>query len=142
MLAIEALTPVLLGLDALTLGLFTVIGAEKAQLAHLPAGSVVFLGVATAVGGTVLRDLILGDPPDIAQPGPINAVAPLIGASLLALLAALGLPRLVIQIATVATVTAIRLLGLWRRWQAPVPIDLTKRLTVPVPTRPRRRRKS
>src|SRR6185437_108118 len=84
--ALSRLTPILLGLDALSLGLFTVIGAEKAQLAHLPAGTVIFLGVVTAVGGSVIRDVFLNEPLDIMQTGPINAVATLVGACVLALL--------------------------------------------------------
>ena len=81
------LTGLLVVLDAVTLGFFTVIGAQKAQLAGLPSASVVFIGTATAVGGAVIRDVLLAQRADIVQPGPYNAVAALIGASLLAVLA-------------------------------------------------------
>src|SRR4029453_7994930 len=50
-------------LDALLLGLWTVMGAEKALVYQLPIPSVVFLGVVTATGGGVLRDLLSGSAP-------------------------------------------------------------------------------
>ena len=43
---LSRLTGLLVVLDAATLGLFTVIGAQKAQLAGLPSASVVFIGTA------------------------------------------------------------------------------------------------
>src|SRR3954468_10268110 len=47
---LSRLTGLLVVLDAVTLGFFTVIGAQKAQLAGLPNASVVFIGTLTAVG--------------------------------------------------------------------------------------------
>ncbi len=121
-------TGLLTGLDALTLGFFTVIGAQKAQTAGLPVASVVFLGVATAVGGAVIRDVLLAQRADIVQPGPYNAVAALIGASLLAVLSGpLDLPLLPVAAATIALVAGLRLLSVRRGWSAPVAIDLPLR---------------
>ncbi|SCX40570.1 Uncharacterized membrane protein YeiH [Klenkia marina] len=112
-------------LDALSLGFFTVIGAQKAQLAGLPVASVVFLGVATAVGGAVIRDVLLAQRADIVQPGPYNAVAALIGASVLAVLSGpLDLPLLPVAGMTIALVAGLRLLSVHRGWSAPVAIDL------------------
>lgn len=127
--ALSRLTPILLGLDALSLGLFTVIGAEKAQLAHLPAGSVVFLGVVTAVGGSVIRDVFINEPLDIMQPGPITAVAALVGACVLVVMAGpVHAPRVATELTTIGVTFGLRLLALVRRWQAPVALDLPERL--------------
>jgi uncharacterized membrane protein YeiH len=126
---ISRLNGVMITLDALTLGLFTVIGAEKAQLAGLPGASVVFLGVVTAVGGGIIRDILLGQVPDIAKPGPINAAAALIGASLVPLLAGpFEVPRIPADLIVITVVSVLRLLAVWRGWEAPVPVDLTPRL--------------
>ena len=76
---LSRLDPLLVALDALTLGLFTVIRAQKAQLAGLPSASVVFIGTPTAVGGAVIRDVLLAQRADMVQPGPYNAVAALLG---------------------------------------------------------------
>ena len=83
---LSRLTGLLVVLDAVTLGFFTVIGAQKAELAGLPSASVVFIGTLTAVGGAVIRDVLLAQRADIVQPGPYNAVAALIGATALTVL--------------------------------------------------------
>ena len=102
---LSRLTGLLVVLDAVTLGFFTVIGAQKAQLAGLPSASVVFIGTVTAVGGAVIRDVLLAQRADIVQPGPYNAVA-----------------------ATVIVLVAVlRVLSVWRGWEAPVAVDLPQR---------------
>jgi len=122
---LSRLTALLVGLDAVTLGFFTVIGAQKAQLVGLPSASVVFIGTVTAVGGAVIRDMLLAQRADIVQPGPYNAVAALIGAAALTILAGpLGLDPLPVAAIVIALVTALRVLSVWRGWQAPVAVDL------------------
>jgi uncharacterized membrane protein YeiH len=125
---LSRLTGLLVVLDAVTLGFFTVIGAQKAQLAGLPSASVVFIGTATAVGGAVIRDMLLAQRADIVQPGPYNAVAALIGASVLTVLAGpLELPPLPVAAVVITLVAALRVLSVWRGWEAPVAVDLPER---------------
>jgi uncharacterized membrane protein YeiH len=125
---LSRLTGLLVVLDAVTLGFFTVIGAQKAQLAGLPSASVVFIGTATAVGGAVIRDVLLAQRADIVQPGPYNAVAALIGASVLTVLAGpLELPPLPVAAVVIVLVAALRILSVWRGWEAPVAVDLPER---------------
>jgi uncharacterized membrane protein YeiH len=125
---LSRLTGLLVVLDAVTLGFFTVIGAQKAQLAGLPNASVVFIGTATAVGGAVIRDVLLAQRADIVQPGPYNAVAALIGASVLTVLAGpLELPPLPVAAIVIVLVAALRVLSVWRGWEAPVAVDLPER---------------
>jgi uncharacterized membrane protein YeiH len=125
---LSRLTGLLVVLDAVTLGFFTVIGAQKAQLAELPSASVVFIGTLTAVGGAVLRDVLLAQRADIVQPGPYNAVAALIGAAALTVLAGpAGLPPLPVAALVIALVAALRVLSVWRGWEAPVALDLPGR---------------
>ena len=122
------LTGLLVVLDAVTLGFFTVIGAQKAQLAALPSASVVFFGTVTAVGGAVIRDMLLAQRAEIVQPGPYNAVAALIGASVLTVLAGpLGLEPLPVAAVVIVLVAGLRVLSVWRGWEAPVAVDLPAR---------------
>ncbi|WP_299954778.1 trimeric intracellular cation channel family protein [uncultured Modestobacter sp.] len=142
---LSRLTGLLVGLDALTLGFFTVIGAQKAELAGLPSASVVFIGTLTGVGGAVIRDVLLAQRADIVQPGPYNAVAALLGATALTVLAGpLGLPPLPVAALVIALVAALRIVSVWRGWEAPVAVDLPQRarsrLVRRTPRRPRRRR--
>ncbi|NEK59001.1 hypothetical protein GCU56_14105 [Geodermatophilus sabuli] len=125
---LSRLTGLLVVLDALTLGLFTVIGAQKAQLAALPSASVVFIGTLTAVGGAVIRDVLLAQRADIVQPGPYNAVAALIGATALTVLAGpLGVDPIPVAALVIGLVAALRVLSVWRGWEAPVAVDLPQR---------------
>jgi uncharacterized membrane protein YeiH len=140
---LSRLTGLLVMLDALTLGFFTVIGAQKAQLAHLPSASVVFIGTVTAVGGAVIRDVLLAQRADIIQPGPYNAVAALLGASALTVLAGpLDLPQLPVAAMVIVLVAGLRVLSVWRGWEAPVAVDLPERARSRLVNRrsPRRRR--
>jgi uncharacterized membrane protein YeiH len=140
---LSRLTQLLVVLDAITLGFFTVIGAQKAQLAGLPSASVVFIGTVTAVGGAVIRDVLLAQRADIVQPGPYNAVAALLGATALTVLAGpAGLPPLPVATITIVLVAALRVLSVWRGWEAPVALDLPERARSRLIARsPRRRRR-
>lgn len=125
---LSRLTTLLIGLDAVTLGFFTVIGAQKAQLLGLPNASVVFIGTLTAVGGALIRDVLLAQRADIVQPGPYNAVAALIGAVALTVLAGpVGLDPLPVAATVILLVAALRVLSVWRGWEAPVAVDLPER---------------
>jgi uncharacterized membrane protein YeiH len=138
---LSRLTGLLVTLDAVTLGFFTVIGAQKAQLAALPSASVVFIGTVTAVGGEVIRDMLLARRADIVQPGPYNAVAALIGATVLSVLAGpLALPPLPVAAIVIVLVAGLRLLSVWRGWEAPVAVDLPARARSRLVRRTRRRR--
>ncbi|WNV75969.1 TRIC cation channel family protein [Geodermatophilus sp. DSM 44513] len=125
---LSRLTRLLVVLDAATLGLFTVIGAQKAQLLGLPSASVVFIGTLTAVGGAVIRDVLLAQRADIVQPGPYNAVAALLGAIALTVLAGpAGLDPVPVALLVIALVAGLRVLSVWRGWAAPVAVDLPGR---------------
>jgi len=138
---LSRLTALLVVLDAVTLGFFTVIGAQKAQLAGLPSASVVFIGTLTAVGGAVIRDVLLAQRADIVQPGPYNAVAALLGATVLSILAGpLHLPPLPVASITIVLVAALRVLSVWRGWEAPVAVDLPQRARSRLVGRPPRQR--
>jgi len=125
---LSRLTGLLVVLDAVTLGFFTVIGAQKAQLAALPSPSVVFVGTVTAVGGAVIRDVLLAQRADIVQPGPYNAVAALLGAIALTVLSGpAGLDPILVAALVIVLVAALRVLSVWRGWEAPVAVDLPDR---------------
>lgn len=77
-LVVRLAHPVIL-FDSLGLGLFAVTGAQKAMIFGHNAEVAVLLGVVTAVGGGVLRDVLLNRVPVILQ-REIYASAALVGA--------------------------------------------------------------
>ena len=79
-LVVRLAHPVIL-FDSIGLGLFAVTGAQKAMIFGHNAEVAVLLGVVTAVGGGVMRDVLLNRVPVILQ-REIYASAALVGASI------------------------------------------------------------
>src|SRR6187551_1181485 len=72
--------------DALGLGCYAVVGVEHALNAQLPILTAIMIGIVTACGGGLLRDVLVRDEPLVFKPGQFYVLAALIGASLFALL--------------------------------------------------------
>lgn len=111
--------PVML-LDALGLGLFAVAGCHKALefgLSPLPA---IMLGLVTAVGGGLVRDLLVTEVPRVLREE-LYAVAALIGAGIVALGHRLDLPEVWVLPAGVLAAFVVRVLSVRLGWQAPRP---------------------
>ncbi|MDI5940231.1 TRIC cation channel family protein, partial [Micromonospora sp. DH15] len=105
-------------LDAAGLGLFTVTGTLKALDAGVPAVGACLLGMLTAIGGGLGRDLLTGEIPVVLR-REIYAVAALAGAVAVALLDAFGRADAAGLTAAAVFVFALRLVSLRRRWSAP-----------------------
>ena len=72
--------PHLLGLvDALGLGSYAVVGMSRALVVGLPLIGVTVVGVVNAVGGGILRDVLLNRKVMMFQPGPVEEALALIG---------------------------------------------------------------
>jgi uncharacterized membrane protein YeiH len=67
--------------DAFTIGLFAVVGTNKAILYHLGFLPAVLIGILASVGGSILADILMGETPSTLVAGPPNAVAAAVGAS-------------------------------------------------------------
>jgi uncharacterized membrane protein YeiH len=106
-------------LDALTIGMFGAIGTTKALALGLPVVPAIFVGVLAAVGGSVLRDLLLGLPIAVMHVGSLYAVAALVGTTSLVVLASLGVGVAVAAVACVALTFAVRVLAVLFHWSLP-----------------------
>jgi uncharacterized membrane protein YeiH len=129
---VRRMTHVFTLLDGISLGLFTVVGVEKGLLFDLPRTSAVVVGVAAACGGSVLRDLLSGHPPEIVRRGPWNATAAAAGAIAYCLLSVAGAPIGWCETVTIVLTTGLRLLSVYRGWETPLPRDLAPSLTRPL----------
>jgi len=118
------------GLDALTLGLFGAIGTTKALSLGLPPVPAIFVGVIAAVGGSILRDLLLAVPIAIMQVGSLYAVAAFAGAAVLVALQALSVDVLVAALACVVVTFGVRVLAVLFNWSLPEqrPLELRRRV--------------
>jgi len=107
----QRLNAVIVVLDALVIGLFGAFGTSKALALGLPIVPAIFVGVCAAVGGGVLRDVIMGLPVAIMHVGSLYAVAAGAGCVVLAVLKLLDVPIAVAAIAGVSVTTIIRILA-------------------------------
>jgi uncharacterized membrane protein YeiH len=124
--AASRLRPAYFLIDALSLGLFAVAGADKALFAGFAVVPAILLGMMTAVGGGLARDLLFGDPPELLRPGLLNGVAATLGATMYVLSTSwLGINKLWAAAVTVAVVLLVRILAVRLGWQSPAPRDLT-----------------
>lgn len=110
------------GLDAIGLGFFVAAGAEKAFAYGVDPAGAALIGVITAVGGGVIRDLLANRVPVVLRrSGPVYATPAAIGAIALVLLHEAGAPMLWCAVVGGASATVLRLLALRFHWQAPMP---------------------
>ena len=122
---------VILALDAVTIGLFGVIGASKALSLGVPSVPAVFVGTVAAVGGTVLRDVMLDQPVMLLHVGTLYAVAAAAGTLLLVVLVAVGVSGPTAAIAGVVLTTAVRLVAVRLGWSFPAQQALVVRRRSP-----------
>lgn len=124
-------------LDALTLGLFGAIGTTAALAAGLPEIPAVFVGAIAAVGGSILRDLLLGVPIALMHVGSLYAVAAMVGATSIVVLVALGVDILVAAGVGVALTFLVRILAVLFKWSLPEQRRLERMPRLTIRRRPR-----
>lgn len=111
--------------DTLALGLFTVAGLQRAHAAGLGVIPSLLLGVVTAVGGGVVRDVLCRETPILLLPGtPYTPVSVLAGLVYLGALGGLELPPLKAELLAIGAAFGARSLAVWRGWRLPMPPDL------------------
>lgn len=106
-------------LDALTIGLLGAIGSTKALSLGLPEIPAVFVGVIAAVGGSVLRDLLMNLTIAMMHVGSLYAVAAAGGTVVLVVTVSLGAPVAVAAVAGTSITFAIRMLAVRFGWTLP-----------------------
>lgn len=110
---IPRLATTILLVDAVGIGAFGLVGLQIALGAGLATPAAVLVGVVNAVGGEVLREVLMRQEPTILQPGIPSALAALAGCLLfLALVAWLGLDGGSAGVVAVAAVFLIRAVAL------------------------------
>jgi len=111
-------SPVLV-FDAAGLALFAVAGALKALGYQLNPLAAIMLGVLTAVGGGMLRDVLVGEVPNVLH-AELYAVAALAGAVVVVGGQLLQLPPAPLAIVGAVLCFALRILAIRRGWELPV----------------------
>jgi uncharacterized membrane protein YeiH len=120
------LASVITALDALTIGLFGAIGSTKALSLGLPEIPAIFVGVISAVGGSVLRDVLMNLTIAMMHVGSLYAVAAAGGTVVLVSLVSLGVPAAAAAVIGTSVTLVIRLLAVRFGWTLPEQRSLSR----------------
>ena len=110
---------VITALDAVVMGLFGAIAASKALSLGVGSVGALVVGVIGAIGGGVLRDVILNRPVSVLHVGTLYAVAAASGASVLIVLVRFDTSIIVAGLIGTAVTVAVRLAAVIFDWTFP-----------------------
>lgn len=105
------LNTVIVVLDAVVIGMFGAFGTSKAIAFGIPPVPAVFIGVCAAVGGSVLRDMLMGLPTAIMHVGSLYAVAAGAGCTFIVVASLFGMPIPLAAIIGIVVTAVIRVLA-------------------------------
>ena len=115
---VERLSKPFLIIDALGTAAYGVVGASKSFDAGLAIPACIFVGVVNAVGGGLIRDVLVREEPLLLKPGQFYVVASLLGVVGFALLAVyFRVPVVPSAIAAIAITFVFRLLAIFFDWK-------------------------
>ena len=107
-------------LDAVGLGVFAVAGCSKALAAGLAPPGAILLGVMTAIGGGMLRDMMAAEVPRVLHEE-VYALAAFAGAAAYVGCIWLGLPEVAAAGSAVVLAVGLRLASVHFGWRLPRP---------------------
>lgn len=116
---LERMRRAIIVLDAAALSLFVLQGTVKALGLGAGVLASVVVGVLTAIGGGILRDVLVGEVPLIFADRQLYAIPALVGAGLTVALWKLDALNLWTEIVVIVLVLGFRLVSLARGWVVP-----------------------
>lgn len=145
---IHRVQTLIVAFDAAGLGLFCTFGTARALDHGMPVASALLLGVVTAVGGGLLRDVVANEIPAVFSGSNLYVIPAAAGAALTALAVGTGTWGPVAATALSFLVFAFRMVAWRRQWRVPAPVrswtvrdlDVLRRRERSVFGRPRRER--
>ena len=105
--------------DAAGLGLFCTFGAARAMQHGMPVASAIGLGVVTAVGGGLMRDVVANEMPAVFSGSNLYVVPAATGSALTVLAVSTDTWGPVTATALAAFVFAFRMVAWWQQWRVP-----------------------
>jgi uncharacterized membrane protein YeiH len=124
---VKKLSKPMMYVNAVSLGLFVVVGSDKALRAGMTMLPAIMLGVITATGGGLLRDLLSREVPVILRPGALYSTVAILGATVYVLCVSwLGVVKEFAALFAISLSVGLRLLAMWRGWQGPEPRDYSE----------------
>lgn len=121
---VTLIVPLMTVVDTLLIGSWVLLGSEKALAYHLGFSAAILMGVITATGGGLVRDLLCGEVPAMVRPGEWYGLISIIAALIFVGMIAVGLPIGVAEITTMVIAAALRIGAIRGRWRTPTAYDL------------------
>ncbi len=106
-------------LDAIGLGLFTVVGIEAALENKINSLFAVLLGVVTSTFGGLVADVISNAVPSLLKKGELYATASVIGGAIYVITPNFGIDRTTNMLLCVIVVSVIRVISKWKKLMLP-----------------------
>lgn len=114
--------------DGVVLGAWAATGAMKTMAAGYGVMAALLLGLTTAIGGGMIRDVTAGNVPNVFGGNNLYATPALVSAAIMVTMYSLGLPMWGMVGATVIG-SSFTVLAHWRKWQLPVHSDWSLSVT-------------
>ncbi len=124
---VSELEPAIYVLDTLLIGVWVVIGAEKALALDLPYSAAVFLGLTTAIGGGLLRDVLCRNIPTALMPGQWVAASAIVAALFFVTIEYFTDARVMAETVAIVSATVLRALSARYNWITPDAVDASTR---------------
>ena len=118
--AMARLSRIFLLVDAAGLGLFAVAGARKALDFGVPAVGACGIGMLTAIGGGIIRDVLVREIPAVLH-REIYATAALLAAVVVVVGDKADSNNVATAAVAIACAFGLRVVSRWKQWSAPLP---------------------
>ncbi len=115
--------------DSLAIGIYSVLGADKALLLGVPPVGALVVGVLAGTGGSILADLIVGVPPVLFRPGLLLGVASTAGTIVFIAGSELFDLRIASFVVAVGLITGARIVSAATGWGVGPVVGFTTRRT-------------
>lgn len=125
---VSELQPAIFVMDTLLIGIWVVIGAEKALAVGLSYNAAAFLGLTTAIGGGMMRDVLCRQVPTALMPGQWVAGAAIVAALIFVSVDGLLGNRVLAEVTAIAGATTLRALSARYKWVTPDALTASQRL--------------
>jgi uncharacterized membrane protein YeiH len=104
--------------DAVGLGLFAVIGTQKAIVHNIHPLMAALLGMVSGIGGGMSRDILAGEIPFVLR-SDLYALAALAGGAIVSAAYVAGVPSIYSMVLGAAICIFLRIMAIYRGWRAP-----------------------
>jgi uncharacterized membrane protein YeiH len=121
---VTLIVPLITVVDTLLIGSWVLLGSEKALAYHLGFSAAILLGVITATGGGLVRDLLCGEVPAMVKPGEWYGFISIIAAFGFVGMVGAGLPIGIAEVTTMVLAAALRIGAIRGQWRTPTAYDL------------------